>query len=60
MNLARAITPIFNILIGAACIVGSATGRLSLFGTQSSSALVVAGAVAVGMGIYQLWRRSGR
>jgi hypothetical protein len=60
MNLAGAITPLFNILVGLACIVGGATGRLSLLGTHSGGALVVAGAVAVGLGVYQLWRRSAR
>jgi hypothetical protein len=60
MHLVGAVTPIFNIVLGAACIVGGATGRLALFGTHSSGALVVAGVVAVGMGVYQLWRRSAR
>jgi|GEM_PF-987261 len=60
MNLAGATTPIFNILIGAACIIGGATGRLALFGTHSSGALVIAGVVGVGVGVYQLWRRSAR
>jgi hypothetical protein len=53
MHLVGAVTPIFN-------IVGGATGRLALFVTHSSGALVVAGVVAVGMGVYQLWRRSAR
>ena len=60
LNLAGAAMPIFNIVVGVACIIGGATGKLSLLGTQSSGALVVAGAVAVGLGVYQLWRRSAR
>ncbi|HEY1099685.1 MAG TPA: hypothetical protein VGF99_12200 [Myxococcota bacterium] len=53
-------TAIFNIVLGAACIVGGATGRLALFGTNSGMALAVAGSVAVGLGVFQLWRRNGR
>ena len=52
--------PVFNILLGIACIVGGASGKLSLMGTQSGTALMVAGAVAVGIGVYQVWRRQGR
>lgn len=52
--------PIFNIVLGVACIIGGATGKLALLGTDSGPALAVAGAVAVGLGVFQLWRRSGR
>ncbi len=51
---------IFNILLGLGCIVGGASGRIALFGTNSGTALMVAGMVAVGLGIYQVWRRQGR
>jgi hypothetical protein len=52
-------TPLFNIALGVACIVGGATGKLALIGTNSGPALCVAGAVAVAIGISQLWRRRG-
>ena len=55
-----AIVPIINILVGAACIVGGVTGKLSLFGTTSSVGVVVAGSIGVGMGVFQLWRRQAR
>lgn len=58
--MAGAVTPIFNILVGVACIIGGASGRLELFGTGSGLALVAAGVVGVGIGVYQLWRRSPR
>lgn len=51
---------IFNIVLGIACIVGGASGRIALFGTNSGTALMVAGMVAVALGIYQLWRRNSR
>ncbi len=49
--------PIFNIVLGIACIVGGASGKLTLIGTSSGPALVVAGVVAVGLGAFQIWRR---
>ena len=58
--MAGAVTPIFNILVGLACIVGGVTGKLALFGTGSGMALAVAGSVGMGIGIFQLWRRSAR
>ena len=58
--MAGAVIPIINILVGAACIVGGVTGKLSLFGTSSSVGVVVAGSIGVGMGVFQLWRRRAR
>lgn len=52
--------PIFNILLGAACIVAGATGKLHLIGTNSGAALMVAGGVGVAIGLYQIWRRQAR
>ncbi len=47
----------WNIVIGIAMIIGGATGKLALIGTQSSGALVAFGIVLVGWGIFQLVRR---
>ncbi len=58
--MAGAVVPIINIIVGVGCIVGGATGKLSLFGTNSGLAMVVAGSVGVGLGVYQLWRRQAR
>ena len=55
-----AVIPIINILVGAACIVGGVTGKISLFGMSSSVGVVVAGSIGVGMGVFQLWRRQAR
>jgi hypothetical protein len=48
--------PILNILIGAALIFGGASGRLALLGTDSTSAIVVVGAIVIAIGIFQLVR----
>jgi hypothetical protein len=50
------IAPILNILLGTAFIVGGATGRIALFGTSSTTAAVVAGALLAAFGLYQLIR----
>jgi hypothetical protein len=52
--------PIINIVMGVLFIVGGATGRMALLGTNSSGALVVAGAAVAGWGAFQLWRRNVR
>ena len=43
----------WNIIIGIGMIIGGATGKLVLVGTQSSAALVVLGVGLVGWGIYK-------
>jgi len=58
--MAGALVPIINIVVGVACIVGGATGKLALFGTNSGVAMMVAGSVGVGLGVFQLWRRQAR
>lgn len=52
--------PIFNIVLGIACIAGGASGKVALIGTGSSTALLVSGVVAIGLGCFQLWRRKAR
>lgn len=47
----------WNIIIGVVMIIGGATGKLALIGTQSSAALVVLGFVLVGWGVFQIVRR---
>jgi len=44
----------WNIIIGLVMIIGGATGKLALIGTQSSGALVVFGVLLLGWGIYQI------
>jgi hypothetical protein len=48
--------PILNIVLGIAMVIGGATGHLALFGTSSTTALAVVGAVCTGLGVYQLVR----
>ena len=50
------LVPILNIVLGAAMIIGGASGRLALFGTGSGTALVVVGAVCAALGIFQAVR----
>jgi hypothetical protein len=46
----------WNIIIGLVMIIGGATKKLALIGTQSSGALVVLGVVLLGWGIFQIVR----
>lgn len=46
----------WNIIIGLVMIIGGATGKLALIGTQSSGALVVLGIVLLGWGVFQIVR----
>jgi hypothetical protein len=47
---------IFNILMGVGAIIGGLSGKLTLFGTQSSTALVVLGGGIAALGVWQLIR----
>lgn len=49
----------WNIIIGLVMIIGGATGKLVLAGTQSSGALVVLGVGLLGWGIYSKTRNQG-
>lgn len=53
-------SPIINIVMGVIFIAGGASGRMSLIGTNSSGALVVAGVVVAGWGAFQLWKQKAR
>jgi hypothetical protein len=46
----------WNIIIGLIMIIGGATGKLALIGTQSSGALVAVGVVLLGWGVFSLVR----
>lgn len=46
----------WNIIIGLVMIIGGATGKLALRGTNSSGALVAIGVALLGWGIFQLAR----
>jgi hypothetical protein len=50
--------PILNIALGLAMVLGGLTGWLALFGTGSSMALVVVGAICAALGVVQLVRAS--
>ena len=45
---------ILNILIGVAMVLGGASGRFTLLGTNSGTALMGIGGVIIVIGIYQL------
>ncbi len=48
----------WNIIIGLIFLVGGLSGKLALFGTNSSTALAVVGAVLIVWGIIQMVRGS--
>jgi hypothetical protein len=48
--------PILNIALGVAMVAGGVSGKLALFGTGSSTALIVVGAICAALGVYQLIR----
>ena len=50
------LVPILNIVLGAAMIIGGASGRLALLGTGSGTALMVVGGVCAALGVFQLIR----
>jgi len=47
---------IFNIVMGVGAIVGGLSGELTLFGTHSSTALIVLGGCVAALGVWQLIR----
>lgn len=44
---------IMNIVIGGFFVVGGASGKLALIGTNSTTALIVLGSLLAGFGVYQ-------
>jgi hypothetical protein len=48
------VAAIVNLLLGTGLLVGGLTGRLALFGTSSTTAAVIAGALVAAFGLYQL------
>ena len=48
--------PLLNVALGVAMIVGGVSGQLALFGTGSSTALIVVGAICAALGVFQLVR----
>jgi hypothetical protein len=48
--------PILNVALGVAMVVGGVSGELALFGTGSSTALIVIGAICAALGVFQLVR----
>lgn len=48
--------PLLNIALGVAMVVGGVSGELALFGTGSSTALIVVGAICGVLGVVQLVR----
>ena len=47
-------TAILNIVVGVALVLAGASGRFTLFGTNSGTALMAVGGVIIVIGIYQL------
>ncbi len=49
-----------NIVVGLLFIVGGASGKIALRGTNSSAALVVVGLVLIGFGIFRVFANAHR
>jgi uncharacterized membrane protein YebE (DUF533 family) len=50
--------PLFNIALGAVMAGLGGTGKATLIGTNSTTALLVAGGALAAWGVFQLWRQS--
>jgi hypothetical protein len=48
--------PVLNIALGIGMVLGGVSGKLALFGTGSSTALIAVGAICAGLGVFQLIR----
>jgi hypothetical protein len=48
---------VWNLIIGVLAVVAGLSGRFTLIGTHSSTALYIFGACIAALGIYQLSRR---
>lgn len=52
--LPRPMRGVISIIIGIIFIIGGLTGRLSLIGTNSGTALAVVGAILIAIGAYRM------
>ncbi len=46
----------WNIIIGLVMIIGGASGKLALRGTNSTAALIAIGVILLGWGVFQIVR----
>lgn len=51
---------LFNLAIGVTMLVAGVSGELTLLGTQSQTALAIAGGAVAAFGVVQLLRGMGR
>jgi hypothetical protein len=51
---------VWNLIIGVLAILAGLSGRFTLIGTHSSTALYVVGACIAALGVYQLVRNARR
>jgi hypothetical protein len=50
----------WNLGFGLVAIAAGATGKFQLIGTESSTALMVAGGAVAALGVFQLWKSRGQ
>jgi hypothetical protein len=50
---------VWNLGFGLVAVLAGATGEFTFFGTNSTTLLVVAGALVATLGVFQLWRARG-
>jgi hypothetical protein len=51
---------VFNLGFGLVAVAAGATGQFKLLGTDSSTLLIVAGALVATLGVFQLWKNRGK
>ena len=50
----------WNLGFGLVAIAAGATGQFKLIFTESSTALIAAGAAVAALGVFQLWKNRGQ
>jgi hypothetical protein len=51
---------VWNLGFGLVAVAAGATGQFKLLGTDSSTLLIVAGALVATLGVFQLWKNRGK
>jgi hypothetical protein len=50
---------VWNLGFGLVAVAAGASGQFTLLGTNSSTWLIVAGALVAALGVFQLWKNRG-
>jgi hypothetical protein len=50
---------VWNLGFGLVAVAAGASGQFKMMGTDSSTLLMLAGAVVAALGVFQLWKNKG-